>query len=154
MKCPSNKSYNKYVPKFNDFAKKKLNLQMETFQDQQEFGKACSYFVNQKKCKHHLNKHEHFRHIVFLFLKILWIVLLFIYLLLYFIPFHVFDSDVIKKIDDQIENVLIVFSSIVLIYFFIPIYPRPILSRTDILITFSAGILLMLIGIKNIFLEN
>jgi len=154
MKCPNNNTYERYVPKFDDFAKKKLNLKMDTFQGQQDFGKACSYFVNQKRCKHHTDKHEHFRHIVFVFLKILWMVLFAIYVLLYFIPVHVFNSEIIRKIDEQIENVLIVFSSVVLLVFYVPIYPRPILSRTDILITFAAGVLLMLIGIKNIFVGN
>ena len=65
-----------------------------------------------------------------------------------------FRQEVSNYIDDKIENVLILFSAIVLIYFFIPSYPRPILSKTDNLITFSSGIILFIIGFKNIFFST
>jgi len=154
MKCKIHENYEKYIPKFNNFSKKTLNLNLNNFEDQQEFGKACSYFVNQHRCKHQTNKHENVRHTVFAVLKYTWLLLLLVYIIFLFFPNHMFDSHILKSIDDKIENVLILFSSIVLIYFFIPSYPRPILSKTDNLITFSSGIILFIIGFKNIFFSS
>lgn len=154
MKCKIHQNYQKYIPKFNNFSKNTLNLNLDNFEDQQEFGKACSYFVNQNKCKHQTNKHENVRHIVFLILKFTWLFLLLVYVIMLFFPSHMLESHILKLIDDKIENVLILFSAIVLIYFFIPSYPRPILSKTDNLITFSSGIILFIIGFKNIFFSS
>ena len=154
MKCKIHQNYQKYIPKFDNFSKNTLNLNLNNFEDQQEFGKACSYFINQNKCKHQTNKHENIRHIVFSILKFSYLFLLLVYVALLFFPGHMFESHILKSIDDKIENVLILFSAIVLIYFFIPSYPRPILSKTDNLITFSSGIILFIIGFKNIFFST
>lgn len=154
MKCKIHQNYQKYIPKFDNFSKNTLNLNLNNFEDQQEFGKACSYFVNQNKCKHQTNKHENVRHIVFSILKFTYLFLLLVYVILLFFPGHMFESHILKSIDNQIENVLILFSAIVLLYFFIPSYPRPILSKTDNLITFSSGIILFIISFKNIFFST
>ena len=154
MKCKIHSNYQKYIPKFDNFSKNTLNLNLKNFEDQQEFGKACSYFVNQNKCKHQTNKHENVRHIIFIFLKFTWLLLTLVYLIFLLFPNHMFDSHILKSIDDKIEDVLILFSAIVLIYFFIPSYPRPILSKTDNLITFGSGVILFIISFKNIFFST
>ena len=154
MKCKIHQNYQKYISKFNNFSKNTLNLNLDNFEDQQEFGKACSYFVNQNKCKHQTNKNESVRHLVFIVLKFIWLLLTLVYLIFLLFPNHMFDSHILKSIDDKIENVLILFSAIVLIYFFIPSYPRPILSKTDNLITFGSGVILFIIGFKNIFFST
>ena len=149
MKHKINNNYERYIQAFNKIAKK-LKINTNTYKGQQEFGKVCNYYINKKIDKHKTNRLEHVRHTIFLITKILWIVILAIYLFFYFFPSENIESEFLKEMDERIETVLIIFTGIILCYFFFPIFPKPILSNTDYVITFSAGIILILTGIKHI----
>ena len=152
MKCYTNPKYSKYVSKFDKLAKN-MNINMKTHSGKIEFGKACNYYVNNKRCIHKLNKHEHLRHIIFIILKVLWVILLIIYLIFSIFQIKNVDNHIIKEIDEKIESVLAIFTGIILLYFFIPIFPRPVLSQTDVLITFSGGFMLILFPIIKLINE-
>ena len=149
MKHKINNKYESYIPAFNKTAKT-LKINTNTFKGQDEFGKACNYYINKKRYDHKTNKSEHFRHTLFIVIKILWIVILALYLFFYFFPSKYLDSEFLKKLDEGVENTFFIFTGIVLCYFFFPIFPKPVLSNTDYIISFSGGVILILIGLKNL----
>jgi len=149
MKHKINNNYESYIPIFNKAAKQS-NINVNTFEGQNQFGKACNYYINKKRYDHKTNKSEQLRHTIFFILKILWVTVLAIYLFFYFFPSKHFDSEFLKKLDEGIENTFIIFIGVVLCYLFFPIFPKPVLSNTDYVITFSAGVVLILSGIKNL----
>lgn len=149
MKHKINNNYESYIPIFNKAAKQS-NININTFEGQNQFGKACNYYINKKRYDHKTNKSEHLRHTIFIFIKILWVIAFGIYIFFYFFPSQNLNSNFLKKIEDGIENIFIIFTGIVLCYFFFPIFPKPVLSNTDYLISFSGGIILILLALKNL----
>lgn len=149
MKHKINNNYESYIPTFNKAAKQ-LKININTFKGQDEFGKACNYYINKKRYDHKTNKSEHLRHTLFIVIKILWTITFCAYIFFYFFPSENLNSDFLKKLEDGIENIFIIFTGIVLCYFFFPIFPKPVLSNTDYLISFSGGIILILLALKNL----
>lgn len=150
MKHKINNNYENYIPIFNKTAKT-LKINTSTFKGQEEFGKAFNYYINKKRYDHKTNKYEHFRHTLFIVIKILWVVILALYLFFYFFPSKHLYSVFFKKLDEGVENTIVIFTGIILCYFFFPIFPKPVLSNTDYIISFSGGIILILSGLKNFF---
>tara|TARA_Y200000002_G_C22459901_1_gene569963 strand:- start:225 stop:677 length:453 start_codon:yes stop_codon:yes gene_type:complete len=149
MKHKLDNNYEKYVKSFNKTAKK-LKINTNTFKGQEHFGKACNYYINKKRYEHKTNKSEHLRHTIFIIIKIIWTIAFSVYIFFYFFPSENFNSDFLKKLEDGIENIFIIFTGVVLCYFFFPIFPKPVLSNTDYLISFSGGIILILLALKNL----
>ena len=149
MKHKINNNYESYIPTFNKAAKQ-LKININTFKGQDEFGKACNYYINKKRYDHKTNKSEHLRHTLFIVIKILWTITFCAYIFFYFFPSEHLNSDFLKKLEDGIENIFIIFTGIVLCYFFFPIFPKPVLSNTDYLISFSGGVILILLALKNL----
>lgn len=149
MKHKINNNYESYIPIFNKAAKQS-NININTFDGQNQFGKACNYYINKKRYDHKTNKSEHLRHTIFIVIKILWAIAFGIYIYFYFFPSQNLNSNFLKKIEDGIENIFIIFTGIVLCYFFFPVFPKPVLSNTDCLISFSGGIILILLALKNL----
>ena len=48
MKHKINNNYESYIPELNKTAKT-LKINTNTFKGQEEFGKACNYYINKKK---------------------------------------------------------------------------------------------------------
>ena len=140
--------YKKYLPKFDKITKD-MKININTHQGQKQFGKACSFYVNSRKSNTTL-KYEKTRYYIFLMLKILVIGFLLFLIIINLLNIKT-NSELIKKIANDTETFLFMFLGVIFIYFFFPIFPKPIISETDIKLAFSAGIALLLIGIIRFF---
>lgn len=140
--------YKKYVPKFDKITKD-MKININTHQGQKQFGKACSFYVNSRK-GHRVLKYERTRYYIFLSLKILVISFILFLIIVNILNIQT-NSKLIKKIANDTETFLFLFLGVIFIYFFFPIFPKPIISETDIKLAFSAGIALLLIGIMRFF---
>ena len=140
--------YKKYVPKFDKITKD-MKININTHQGQKQFGKACSFYVNSRK-GHRVLKYERTRYYIFLMLKIVVIGFVLFLIIVNLLNIQT-ESKLIKKIANDTETFLFMFLGVIFIYFFFPIFPKPIISETDVKLAFSAGIALLLIGIMRFF---
>lgn len=140
--------YKKYVPQFDKITKN-MKININTHQGQKKFGKACSFYVNSRKDNNVL-KYERVRYYIFLVLKILIISFLLFLIIINLLNIQT-NSKLIKKIANDTETFLFMFLGVIFIYFFFPVFPKPIISETDVKLAFSAGIALLLIGIMRFF---
>jgi len=140
--------YKKYIPKFDKITKD-MKININTHQGQKQFGKACSFYVNSRKGDRVL-KYERIRYYIFLVLKILIISFLLFLIIVNILNIQT-NSKLITKIANDTETFLCMFLGVIFIYFFFPVFPKPIISETDVKLAFSAGISLLLIGIMRFF---
>jgi hypothetical protein len=140
--------YKKYIPKFDKITKD-MKININTHQGQKQFGKACSFYVNNKK-NNKVLKYERTRYYIFFVLKILVVSFLLFLIIVNILNIQT-NSKLIKKIASDTETFLFLFLGVIFIYFFFPIFPKPIISETDVKLAFSAGISLLLIGIMRFF---
>ena len=140
--------WKKYVPKFNKIAKD-MKVNMNTYEGQKQFGKACSFYVNKQKSDETL-KSEKLKHFIYNFLTIITYILI-IFLIVVNVLNISTDSELIRRIVDDIETFVFIFLGVILIYIFFPVFPKPIISKTDIRLVYSAGMALFLIGIFRFF---
>ena len=127
--------YKKYIPKF-DKVSKNMKININTFNGQKTFGKACSFYINQKKT-HDVLKYEKVRYYIFLILKIVTIGILIFTIIINIINIRT-DSKTINKIANDAETFLILFMGVIFIYYFFPVFPKPIIAESDVKIAFSA----------------
>ena len=140
--------YKKYIPQFDKITKN-MKININTHPGQKQFGKACSFYVNSRK-GHRVLKYERTRYYIFLMLKIVVIGFLLFLIIVNLLNIQT-ESKLIKKIANDTETFLFMFLGVIFIYFFFPIFPKPIISETDVKLAFSAGIALLLIGIMRFF---
>lgn len=128
-----------------DNSTKQLGIDMYTSQGRKEFGKSATKYVDHYRYNiGGMSKGETFRKYIFFILKICIVLIAVITIVLKAIKPK--DEELKKKLEKYSKNsekIFMIFLGVIVVYFFAPWGERIILTKTDMLIAFVAGVLLI-----------